>query len=110
MHLRSLARQEAKERSVKQFTGSGRINIVRKASQFASIALSIVVVALPLSACLTSFAEMSAEQRECCEKMAGRAGSLNGISSSVEARVIHCAKLHSGLPVRTTTVLCGGRF
>jgi hypothetical protein len=46
--------------------------MVRKAAQFVSIALSIVVVALPLLACLTSFAEMSPEQRECCEKMAGR--------------------------------------
>ena len=46
--------------------------MVRKASQFVSIALSIIVVALPLLACLTSFAEMSPEQRECCEKMAGR--------------------------------------
>ena len=57
---------------VKHFADCGRINIVRKASQFASIALSIVVVALPLLACLTSFAEMSPAQRECCEKMAGR--------------------------------------
>jgi len=72
MRLRSLARQETKARSVKQLAGCGRINMVRKASQFVSIALSIVVVALPLLACLTSFAEMSQEQRECCEKMAGR--------------------------------------
>jgi len=56
----------------KQFAGCGRINMVHRASQFVSIALSIVVVALPLWACLTSFAEMSPEQRECCEKMAGR--------------------------------------
>lgn len=48
------------------------MNMVRRASQFVSIALSIIVVALPLLACLTSFAEMSPEQRECCEKMAGR--------------------------------------
>ena len=52
--------------------GCSRINMVRRASQFVSIALSIIVVALPLLACLTSFAEMSPEQRECCEKMAGR--------------------------------------
>ena len=50
----------------------GKMNMVRRASQFVSIALSIIVVALPLLACLTSFAEMSPEQRECCEKMAGR--------------------------------------
>jgi len=48
------------------------MNMVRRASQFVSIALSIIVVALPLLACLTSVAEMSPEQRECCEKMAGR--------------------------------------
>jgi hypothetical protein len=48
------------------------MKMVRRASQFVSIALSIIVVALPLWACLTSFAEMSQEQRECCEKMAGR--------------------------------------
>ena len=58
--------------SPKQFAGCGRMNMVRRASQFVSIALSIVTVALPLLACLTSFAEMSPEQRECCEKMAGR--------------------------------------
>ena len=48
------------------------MKMVRRASQFVSIALSIIVVALPLLACLTSFAEMSPEQRECCERMAGR--------------------------------------
>jgi len=52
--------------------GRGRMNMVRRALQFVSIALSIIVVALPLLACLTSVAEMSPEQRECCEKMAGR--------------------------------------
>lgn len=72
MHSRSLARQEKKARSVKQFAGCGRINMVRKASQFVSVALSVIVVALPLLACLRLFAEMSPEQRECCEKMAGR--------------------------------------
>lgn len=46
--------------------------MLHRALQFVSVALSIVVVALPLLACLTSFAEMSPEQRECCEKMAGR--------------------------------------
>ena len=48
------------------------MNMVRRALQFVSIALSIIVVPLPLLACLTSVAEMSPEQRECCEKMAGR--------------------------------------
>ena len=48
------------------------MNMVRRASQFVSIALSIIVVALPLLACVTSFAEMSPDQRECCVKMAGR--------------------------------------
>ena len=46
--------------------------MLHRALQFVSVALSIVAVALPLLACLTSFAEMSPEQRECCEKMAGR--------------------------------------
>ena len=45
---------------------------MRRVSQFVSIALSIIVIARPLLACLTSFGEMSPEQRECCEKMAGR--------------------------------------
>ena len=49
-----------------------RIDMLHRASQFVSIALSIIVFALPISACLTSVAEMTAEQRECCEKMAGR--------------------------------------
>lgn len=52
--------------------GRGRIDMLRRVSQFVSIALSITVFALPLSACLTSVAELSPEQRECCEKMAGR--------------------------------------
>ena len=48
------------------------MDMLRRASQFVSIVLSIIVVALPLLACLTSFAEMSPEQRECCDKMADR--------------------------------------
>jgi hypothetical protein len=46
--------------------------MLRKVSQFASIALSVIVFALPLSECLTPAAKMSAEERECCRKMAGR--------------------------------------
>jgi len=33
--------------------------------------LATVLFALPLSTCLAQAAEMTAEQRECCEKMAG---------------------------------------
>ena len=55
-----------------KLAGRSRIDMLHKASQFVSIALSIIVFALPISACLTSVAEMTSEQRECCEKMAGR--------------------------------------
>jgi len=55
-----------------RLAGRSRIDMLHRALQFVSVSLSIVVVALPLLACLTSFAEMSPEQRECCEKMAGR--------------------------------------
>lgn len=55
-----------------KFAGRGRMNTLRRLPQFVSIALSITVFALPISACLTSVVEMSPEQRECCEKMAGR--------------------------------------
>ena len=51
---------------------SSRIDVLRSVSQFVSIALSITVFVLPISACLTPAAEMTTEQRECCEKMAGR--------------------------------------
>jgi hypothetical protein len=50
----------------------GRITMVRRVSQLVAVALTIVIVALPLSACLTSAAEMSKEERECCKKMTGR--------------------------------------
>jgi len=43
-----------------------------RASQFVAIGLAIVILALPLSACLTPAAKESVEQRECCQKMAGR--------------------------------------
>ena len=52
--------------------GARRMNMLRRVSQFVSIVLSIIVFALPISACLTPAAEMTTEQRECCEKMAGR--------------------------------------
>ena len=48
------------------------MRVLRRVSQFVAIALAIVIPALPLSACLTSAAKVSAEQRECCQKMAGR--------------------------------------
>jgi hypothetical protein len=57
------------------------MNMVRRALQFVSIALSIIVIALPLLACLISVAEISPEQRECCKKMAGRC-ELSAIPSS----------------------------
>jgi hypothetical protein len=47
------------------------MDMLSKASQSASVALAIVLFALPLSTCLAQAAEMSMEQRECCEKMAG---------------------------------------
>lgn len=46
--------------------------MLRKASQFASMALSVIIFALPVSACLRPAAKMTVEQRECCRKMAGR--------------------------------------
>ena len=55
-----------------KFVGRGRIDMLRRVSQLVSIVLSAIVFALPISACLTPSADMSMEQRECCEKMAGR--------------------------------------
>jgi len=55
-----------------KFAGRGRIHMLHKMSQLVSIVLAVVILALPLSACLTSAAKMSLEQRECCQKMAGR--------------------------------------
>jgi len=48
------------------------MSMLHRTSQFASIALSVIVFALPLSACLTPAAQMSKEQRECCQEMAGQ--------------------------------------
>lgn len=52
--------------------GHGRMDMLRRTAQFVSVVLSAVVLAVPISACLTPSADMSMEQRECCEKMAGR--------------------------------------
>ena len=41
-------------------------------AQFVALALVLVVSASPLSLCLTSAAQMNAEQRACCRKMASR--------------------------------------
>jgi hypothetical protein len=46
--------------------------MLRKTAHFVSIFLSAIVFAIPISACLTPSADMTMEQRECCEKMAGR--------------------------------------
>ena len=54
-----------------KFCARGRMSM-RTVSKVVSIALSVIVFALPLSACLTPAAQMSKEQRECCQKMAGR--------------------------------------
>src|SRR5947199_8595050 len=48
------------------------MNMLRIASQSVAIALAVLILALPLSACLTPAAQMSKEQQECCRKMAGR--------------------------------------
>ena len=53
-------------------SGSRTMSMLPRASQFVAIALAIVILALPLSACLTPVAKVSQEQRECCQKMAGR--------------------------------------
>ena len=55
-----------------KFAGRGRIHMLQKMSQLVSIVLAVVILALPLSACLTSAAKMSLEQRECCQEMAGQ--------------------------------------
>ena len=55
-----------------EFAGRGTMYMLPRSSQFVAIALAVVIPALPLSACLTSAANVSQEQRECCQKMAGR--------------------------------------
>jgi hypothetical protein len=52
--------------------GRGRMGMLRRTAQFVSVVLSAIVFAVPISACLTPSADMTMEQRECCEKMAGR--------------------------------------
>jgi hypothetical protein len=64
-----------------QFSVSGRMNMLRKVTQFASIALAIFVFALPVSACLLSTADMTVKQRHCCRKMAGHCEASLKLSS-----------------------------
>src|SRR5438132_13030903 len=45
---------------------------VRRLAQFVAIALTTIILALPLSACLIPAQQMTVEQRECCQRMAGR--------------------------------------
>ena len=54
-----------------KFAGRRRIDMLHKMSQLVSIVLAVVILVLPLSACLTPAAKMSLEARECCQKMAG---------------------------------------
>jgi len=64
----------AKPREIRrpQFAGSGRMVMLQRLAQIVAVALAVIIVALPLSVCLASTAKMSVEQRECCQKMAGR--------------------------------------
>src|SRR5205823_6572213 len=55
-----------------ELAGRGTMNMLPRASQFVAIALAVLILALPISACLTPAAHMSNEQQECCRKMAGR--------------------------------------
>ena len=47
-----------------------RIEVLRKLSQFAAIPLIIVVVAMPVMACMVPDRQMTAEEQSCCKKMA----------------------------------------
>jgi hypothetical protein len=53
-----------------QFAGRRTMSMLGRALQFVAVVLALVVSASPLSACLASAAQMSAE-RECCRKMVG---------------------------------------
>ena len=55
-----------------KFVGRGRIDMLRRASQFVSIVLSIIVVALPTLGMSDIFRGDEPGTAECCEKMAGR--------------------------------------
>ena len=65
------AAPEGEQLSRLKFAGRGRIDMLHKMSQLVSILLAVVILVLPLSACLTPAAKMSLEERECCQKMAG---------------------------------------
>src|SRR5947207_852209 len=55
-----------------EFAGRGTMNILRRAAQFVALVLAVVILGLPLSACLMPTAKVSVEEQECCRKMAGR--------------------------------------
>jgi hypothetical protein len=44
--------------------------MLRRFSQFAAVVLVVAVVAMPLMACMVPDREMTAEEHECCKKMA----------------------------------------
>jgi len=44
--------------------------MLARASQFVAVILSVAMLAVPLSACLTPVGQMSEEEQECCLKMA----------------------------------------
>jgi hypothetical protein len=46
------------------------MDTLARASQFVAVILSIAMLAVPLSACLTPVGQMSEEEQECCRKMA----------------------------------------
>ena len=48
------------------------MNTLARASQFVAVILSIAMLAVPLSACLTPAGQMNEEEQECCLKMAER--------------------------------------
>jgi len=50
--------------------GTGRIEMLRRAAQFAVVFLIVGLVAMPVMACMVQEREMTAEEHNCCKKMA----------------------------------------
>ncbi len=59
--------------------------MVRRVAQFVAVVTAVVTLAIPLLACLAPAVTMTAEERECCQKMAA---SCENSASPVRTRAV----------------------
>jgi hypothetical protein len=79
-----------------------KLEMLRRASQFAAVLLIIAVVAMPVMACVMPNRQMTAEEQSCCKKMA-----YNCESSRMPASHSCCQHPVSRLIANVTTIWTG---